>query len=234
MRPEDRNELRLGREIKIEPVTTGKVGSARVVEVLNENTIVVSQAMCEKEEMPLFPHEVVRIFIEEDDTVSCLQGIVVSLEDCESANLTAGSGETFYGIKNIFFKHKHRKRIHKRSRVKLTAEMVIVSGFFARKSWKAGISNISPGGLRLIINREPPELGTEVFVSLGLARRKIKIKGTVKGVTDLSSFNPLDIQAERGFGVNVKTEKVSDGDYSLLLNYLKTKKDEDFEIYSPI
>jgi hypothetical protein len=232
MRSENRNEFWLGREIEIESATTRKAGFARVIEILNENAIVVSQSMSEKEETPLFPHEAVRIFIEEDDVVSCFQGIVVPLEDCEGANCTAGSGETFHGIKNIFFKHKHRKRIHKRSQVKLTAEMVTVSGLFARKSWKAVISNISSGGLRLIVNREPPELGTEVLVSLCLARRKAKIKGTVKAVTDLSSFNPLATEVERGFEVNVKTEKISDED--LLIDYLKTNKDEDFKIYSPI
>ena len=234
MRPEDRNEFRLGRKIKIESVATGKIGLVKVVEILNETAIVVSQSMREKEETPLFPHDVVCIFIEEDDTVSGLQGVVVFLEDCEGANLIVPPGETFCCIKNIFFKRKHRKRIHKRSRVKLIAKMVIVSGLFARKSWKVVISNISSGGLRLNINREPPELGAEVFVSFVLARREIKIKGTVKGVTDLSSFNPLDTKAELGFGVNVKIAKISDEDYSLLFNYLETKKDEDFEIYSPI
>lgn len=234
MKSENRNEFWLGREISIESVTNKKVGFVRVIEILNENTIVVSQSIREKKETPLFPHEVVHIFVEKDNTVACFQGIVVSLEDCEGANLTAGIGETFYGIKNIFFRRKHRKRAHKRLRVKLTAEMVVVSGLFSRKSWKAVISNISPVGLGLVINQEPPDLGMEVCVSLHLARRKIKMKGVVKGVSDLNSFNPMATNVEQGFNVNLKMENISDGDYSLLLNYLKIKKDDNFGICSPV
>lgn len=219
MRPTSRNWFKLGYEIKIEPVTSGKAGFARVIEVVNENTIVVSQSRREKEGTSLSPHEVIRIFIEKDDMVSCFQGIMTSLKDCEAANLLPGTDETFYCIKNLFFKHRHRKRMHPRPRVKLAADVAAVSGLFARKSWRAKVINISPGGMSLIVNQQPPSLETEVSISIFLAGRKIKIKGLVIGINNLDFFNSLTAGEERGFGLNIRITGISDADYPVLVNF---------------
>ncbi|MFA5394356.1 MAG: tetratricopeptide repeat protein [Candidatus Ratteibacteria bacterium] len=213
-------QFSVGKEINIETATSEKTGVAKVIAVLDENTIVISCSTQEGERPPLSPGEVVEIFIEEGDTVIYSQGSVGTPKERVISEPLPKNNEAFYQIKNIIFKNKHKKRANERVPVKINGHIVTVRGIFARKSWDAEIFNISLGGFGLVVDEAPPELGTEIVIFLTLEDgQTIKIRGAVK------SINPLTIKAKQGFKIGIEATKFSENVFTVLANYLDYKKD---------
>ena len=111
----------------------------------------------------------------------------------------------------------------------MATEVVAKSGLFSKKSWTGITSDISSSGVQLLINGEPPALGTEVTALINLGGRRIKIKGEVKGV-NLNSPQISEAILGQEYGINVEITRVSDSDFAWLTEYIQTKKTQNRQL----
>ncbi|MFH0797764.1 MAG: PilZ domain-containing protein [Candidatus Omnitrophota bacterium] len=215
--------FQIGQEIEVDQPHSLRKGSLKVRGVVSDNEIVVSQSPSERERLPLHPHTIIRVLVEEKDLVSVFQGMLVSREPGDE-KWKDSDNDILYRIKNIFYKHKHYKRKFNRIKVEITAEMALKSGLFSKKSWRGVTSNLSLGGLRVVVPEEPPESGTEVSVLLDLpGGRKIQTKGEIKNVDAVSSSGSSGALYNSEYGVSIQFTKISEADLTLLSGYIDSK-----------
>ncbi len=220
-------KFKSGQEIEAEQPHFRKKGNLTIKEVLSDTEIVVSQPIAEREKHPFYPNNVIRIFAEEGGMIHVFQGILVNQTSLEKWK--SGDREIIYLIKNIFFKRRHPKRRADRLKVEMATEVVAKSGLFSKKSWTGITSDISSTGVQLLINGEPPALGTEVTALINLGGRRIKVKGEVKGV-NLNSPQISEAILGQEYGINVEITRVSDSDFAWLTEYIQTKKTQNRQL----
>lgn len=215
-------KFQIGQEFEVEQPHSLKKGRLKVAGVVSDNEIVVSQSRAERERLTIHPHTIIRILVEEKEFIYVFQGMLVSQEPGDEKWKT-GTNEFLYRIKNVFYKHKHYKRQFNRIKAEITAEIAVKSGIFSRKSWRGVTSNISLGGVRIIVPGEPPEVGTEVSVLLDIPGRKIQTKGEIRSVESLSPAGTSNTLYETEHGICIQITRISEADLALLTGYIDSK-----------
>ena len=215
--------FQIGQEIEIDQPHSLRKGSLKVRGVVSDTEIVVSQSLSERERLPLYPHSIIRVLVEEKELIYVFQGMLVTREPGDE-KWKNSDNDILYRIKNIFYKHKHQKRKFDRIRAEITAEMALKSGIFSKKSWRGVTSNISLGGLRVVVPEDPPEVGTEVSILLNLpGGRKIQTKGEIKSMDALSPAGTSGALYNSETGISIQITKISEADFALLAGYIDSK-----------